>query len=197
MCLRAKAPKKMLFKIAGFIYFKLWSRGLWAPRDRAFLVQKVLPWVSSNYAKVLFVGVQKYTKDYEKYFLNNQAESIDTDPAQARWGFRKHYSVPIAQLKEKNVHYAAIVMNGVIGYGLNNHSECEQFISDCADLLTPKGLLLIGVNPNQMGDVCLRELSHLQTQFIATAMNGNRQNVRIQNEFFKSITHDYYFFEKK
>ncbi len=187
----------MLFKIAGFIYFKLWSMGLWTPRDRAYLMQKILPWVAKNYAKVLFVGVQKYTKDYEKMFSSNQAESIDIDPAQARWGFRAHYTVPIGSLKEKGLRYEAIIMNGVIGYGLNNHSECEQFIADCADLLKPQGLLLIGFNPNQLGEVRLNKLRSLQTLFSPIAMDGHNQSVRIRNEFFKSISHDYYFFQKK
>ena len=156
-----------------------------------------MPWVSANYARVLFVGVQKYTKDYEKYFLNNQAESIDIDYDQARWGFRKHHFGALATLKEKNLCYEAIILNGVIGYGLNTQIECEQFIADCADLLTPHGLLLIGVNPNEMGDVRLTKLSCLQIQFWPTAADGNKRTVEIQNEIFKSIFHHYYFYEKR
>ncbi len=197
MFLYVKNLKRLFFKIAGFLYFKLWSHGFWTPKDRAYLVGKILPWVSANYTGILFVGVQKYTKDYEKYFLNNQAESIDIDFTQARWGFIKHHFGPIEILKEKNLHYGAIILNGVIGYGLNTQIECEKFIKCCADLLTIHGLLLIGVNPNEIGEVRLDELSSLQVQFRPIAPDRNPQQVRIQNEVFKSIFHDYYFFEKR
>ncbi|MBC7419350.1 MAG: hypothetical protein H7328_01360 [Bdellovibrio sp.] len=88
-------------------------------------------------------------------------------------------------------------MNGIIGYGLNNQADCEQFITDCADLLNQKGFLLIGVNPNQMGNVNLVALKILQARFVPIAMDGYNQKIRIQNEFFKNIFHDYCFFSRK
>ncbi len=186
-----------LLKLAGYIYFKLWSRGLWLPRDRRVLINEVFPLVAKKSLSVLFVGVQKYTADYEKYFKNLQIESIDVDPKQAVWGFKKHH---IGILDDKFLinkqRYDAVIMNGVIGYGLDDHNECEQTIKIVYEILNKEGLFILGVNPHQMGNVELKKIGILSEKFLPVPGIRNSHKVVIQNEFFKNLTHEFYFYKK-
>lgn len=185
----------ILLKLAGFVYYKLWSIGLWTPRDRQVLTREVFKFLSNQNLKVLFVGVQKYTKSYEKYFVNTHLESLDTDPLQASWGFKMHHVCSLQELSESKMHYYdVIIMNGVIGYGLNVQDDCEQVILACSRLLTSKGRLILGVNPSQMGQVQLSSLSSLKHCFHPTLGIRDSSHVIVTNEVFSSIQHHFLFY---
>jgi SAM-dependent methyltransferase len=117
--------------------------------DRIVLEQVIFPQYSqdSDIRTVLFVGCGTYTAHYqEAYFPTQDFWTIEPDPGAASYGARQHIIAPLEQLEQ---HCAAekfdlIICNGVFGWGLDGHEQCEAAFSQCHSRLKRGGHFLFG-----------------------------------------------------
>lgn len=127
-----------------------WKRGLYLPPDRRVLEHDILAelgrdaWVE----RVLFVGVQWYTTRYPAHFEGKTFATIDPEPKVASFGGKPH---AVGQIQDLATHFPgmvfdAIVMSGVIGFGLNEPTEVDRALAACDLALRPGGWLVLGVN---------------------------------------------------
>jgi SAM-dependent methyltransferase len=99
--------------------------------------------------RVLFVGVDWYTKHYERrYFRGVEFFTIDVKPGAAKFGGARHVT---ASLEALSGHFAPgffdlIICNGVYGHGLNEHAACERAFAECYACLRAGGYFVFGWN---------------------------------------------------
>jgi hypothetical protein len=118
--------------------------------DRRILERRILPWLAGTEScrRVLFVGCDWYTRQYGKLFEGREYWTIEKDPARRRWGAERHVTDSVTNLR---AHFGpgsldAIVMNGVLGWGLNEVEEAEAALAACAASLADGGYLVVGWN---------------------------------------------------
>jgi len=118
--------------------------------DRHVLERVILPHYRRcrNVTRVLFVGCERYTAHYSKYFRDKQFWTIEPDPDKRKYGATRHV-VDVLQ----NLHrhfppgsFDLIICNGVFGWGLNDRADCEEAFDHCFTTLVDGGELVIGWN---------------------------------------------------
>lgn len=95
--------------------------------------------------RVLFVGVRLYTRRCRSAFGHHAYMTIDRSPWMRVFGAPDHVVGSIESYRS-DVPYDLVILNGVIGWGIDNVASCEAALESCARLLRPGGHLLIGVN---------------------------------------------------
>ena len=127
-----------------------WQRGWYAPPDRRVLVRDILGELAKDPAvqKVLFVGVQWYTESYPALFEGKTFATIDPSEAVAKFGGSRHVVGQVQDLATSfpGEIFDAIVMSGVIGFGLNDPKEVDRALAACDAALAPGGFLVLGIN---------------------------------------------------
>lgn len=127
-----------------------WKRGFYQPPDRRVLEHEILAELARDPAieRVLFVGVQWYTTRYPSHFAGKVFASIDPSPGVAQFGGDPHVIGQVQDLAEHfpGMVFDAIVMSGVIGFGLDDPAEVDRGLDACARALRPGGWLVLGVN---------------------------------------------------
>jgi hypothetical protein len=118
--------------------------------DRSILEEKILPYFAKNaaYQRILFVGCSAYTQWYEGFFSGKEYWTIDAKRVKRKYGADRHVIDSITNVGRhfaKN-YFDIIIMNGVIGFGLNHIGEIERAVDACYEVLTDRGILLIGWN---------------------------------------------------
>ena len=118
--------------------------------DRRYLTEIIFPALaSSNLRRVLFVGCKAYTARYGRRLTGAGIDywTTDIEPAAAIWGERDHHIVcDIASIDEvcPAESFDAVLLNGVIGDGVNDESGMNRTVTAIARILRPNGMLLIG-----------------------------------------------------
>jgi SAM-dependent methyltransferase len=179
---------------------RLWKLGVYRPPDRYVLEDEILPALARDpsVTRVLFVGVGWFTKDYPGLVAGKAFATIDPDPAVARFGGAPH---AVGRVQDLAHHFTgttfdAIVLSGVIGWGLNDAVEVDRALAACAAALRPEGWLVLGVN----------ELRATHVDPAATGASrafeprpfGPRAVSRIVVAVpFKDRTHTYLFWQKR
>ena len=118
--------------------------------DRRYMTQHILPALASaKVQRVLFVGCKAYTARYGKRLTRAVVDywTTDINPAAAIWGEKDHHIVcDIAKID--NVcpaeSFDAVLLNGVIGDGVDDESEMNLTVTAIARILRLNGILLIG-----------------------------------------------------
>ena len=128
-----------------------WKRGRYTPPDRRLLQGEILPALARDPKNeaVLFVGVQWYTAPYWKLFEpESRISTIDMKPELAPFGATDHVVGDVCELEKAfpTKTFDAIVMNGVIGFGLNEPKAIDRALASCAKKLRDGGLLILGIN---------------------------------------------------
>jgi hypothetical protein len=118
--------------------------------DRMILEQVILPSFVSTITiqKVLFVGCAAYTQQYKEIFREKEYWTIDPKRVKKKYGSERHIVDSIAKIERyitKN-YFDVIIMNGVIGFGLNRIGDIERAINACYATLASQGILLVGWN---------------------------------------------------
>jgi SAM-dependent methyltransferase len=114
------------------------------------MTQHILPALAAaKVRRVLFVGCKAYTARYGKRLIRAAVDywTTDIDPAAAIWGEKDHHIVcDIARIDDvcPAESFDAVLLNGVIGNGIDNESEMNRTVTAVARILRPNGLLLIG-----------------------------------------------------
>lgn len=118
--------------------------------DRQYMTKKILPALAlSKLQRVLFVGCKEYTARYGKQLTRAGIDywTTDIDPSAATWGEKGHHIVcDIAKIDEvcPAESFDAVLLNGVIGDGVNDESAMNRTLTAIARILRPNGTLLIG-----------------------------------------------------
>jgi hypothetical protein len=121
-----------------------------ASHDRSILEQVVLPYFAQNTAfqKILFVGCSAYTQWYSELFNSKEYWTIDSKYVKRKYGAEHHIVDSITHVGRHVArdYFDVILMNGVIGFGLNRVGDIEQAIDACYQVLASQGILLVGWN---------------------------------------------------
>ena len=120
--------------------------------DRRILHDMIFPFVleHQDLRRVLFVGVEWYTRGYEKRLKGKDFVTLEIDPGLANYGARRHIVDNVEHVRE---HFApdsldVVFMNGVFGWGLNARDAVDRAFGGCFEALRPGGLFIIGWNDN-------------------------------------------------
>ena len=120
--------------------------------DRQYMAERILPALAlSKLQRVLFVGCKEYTARYGKRLSDTGIDywTTDIDPAAAIWGEKGHHVVcDIVKIDHvcPAESFDAVIMNGVIGHGVDEESAINRAIEAIARIVRPNGILLIGWN---------------------------------------------------
>jgi SAM-dependent methyltransferase len=118
--------------------------------DRLILEKTILPYLATigSYRKILFVGCSAYTQWYQEFFNNKEYWTIDPIRAKKKYAADRHLIDSITNVRKyiDQDYFDVILMNGVIGFGLNQLREIEQAVEACYEVLAQQGILLIGWN---------------------------------------------------
>ena len=127
-----------------------WEHGFYTPPDRRVLEGRILPTFARDptVSRLLFVGIQWYTSHLPASFGSKTFATIDPDPSVIPFGGKPHV---VGRVQDLEAHFPglafdAIVMTGVIGYGLDNRQDVDRAVTACAKALRPGGWLVLGVN---------------------------------------------------
>jgi hypothetical protein len=119
-------------------------------QDRTLLEQVILPYFrrAVSVQKVLFVGCSAYTQRYKDIFDDKEYWTIDPKRAKRKYGSDRHVIDSVTNIGRHVAkdYFDVIIMNGVIGFGLNRVDDIEQAIDACYEALTSGGILLVGWN---------------------------------------------------
>jgi len=99
--------------------------------------------------RVLFVGCRSYTRHYERhYFRDHEFWTLEPDRRARRFGARRHVIAPLERLAEHFPEGAfdLILCNGVYGFGLDTHAQCEAAFEQCFTRLRDGGHFMLGWN---------------------------------------------------
>jgi hypothetical protein len=135
-----------------------WKRGRYTPPDRRLLAEEIFPAILAGpeNQRILSVGVAWYTKDYARLFVGRTFATLDLDPARAVFGGQPHV---VGDLRDLERHFGeqesfdVILMNGVIGYGLDVADDVDRALRACAARLRKGGLLVLGLNEEKPTNV--------------------------------------------
>jgi hypothetical protein len=94
------------------------------------------------------VGCAAYTQWYKELFQHQEYWTIDPKKVKRQYGSERHIIDSIAHIGRyiTQDYFDVIVINGVIGFGLNRLDEIEQAVDACYAVLARQGILLIGWN---------------------------------------------------
>lgn len=143
-------------------YGGLWLLGLYRPPDRRLLERTILPHYGADpdFHRVLFVGVQRYTRGYQRFFPGKRYITIDASLTARRHGARHHVFDSVENLRQyfDEQSFDLIVMNGVIGWGLDEVGSIARALKACRICLREGGHLILGINQKRIESVCFDAL---------------------------------------
>jgi hypothetical protein len=121
--------------------------------DRSILECVIIPYyqLSNEHQQVAFIGTDWYTHGYTRLFARKSYTTMDPNADQARYGARRHIVDGVAHLDR---HFAPdwldlVMLNGVIGWGLNEREEAETAFAAIHKCLRDGGHLMVGWNDLQ------------------------------------------------
>lgn len=79
---------------------------------------------------------------------------MDIDPARAELGAKDHVTGDVRDLESLfGEPFDVILLNGVIGYGLNDRDSVDRCLRACAARLRPGGTLVLGINEEKSTNI--------------------------------------------
>ncbi len=116
---------------------------------RSVLENSILPYyaLQGSKSRMLFVGIDWYTKHYEKQFKHYEAYwTIDPEPSQKRYGGKNHIIDVFENLNQyfDPPYFDVIICNGVLGHGINDRDAVEKALGVCFAHLRPGGTFVLG-----------------------------------------------------
>jgi hypothetical protein len=177
-----------------------WWGGLYLPPDRRVLERIILPELAKlgGGRPVLFVGVRFYTRHYSRLFRDAQLVTMDADPRMRRYGAPEHAVERVENLTHcfPPRSLDAIVMNGVIGWGLDTPAAVDAALAACATGLVAGGMLVLGLNERRATTPSLEGLEAMR-RFEPVAFPGVQTDRLVVPTPFAEREHTFLFFRKR
>jgi hypothetical protein len=122
--------------------------------SRQCLETEILPWMRDRCGAVLFVGTASYTWQYESRFCLEQYTTLDIAPGAAVWGASRHIVAPVQELTRHRPpgFFDGVILNGVLGFGIDTPSEMRRAIEELHHAIRPGGLLVVGWSTDRHED---------------------------------------------
>lgn len=126
--------------------------------DRIYLSTTILPrLIARKPRRLLNLGVHYYTQSFQHALERAGVEVFTADPddRKTRWGSAGRHAVCTAAgigAAFPGVDFDVIVLNGVLGYGLDTREEFERTLATFAAAMRPGGLLILGWDDNMFPD---------------------------------------------
>jgi len=125
--------------------------------DRVYLESRILPWLAARgVTQLLSVGCQDYTAHYGALLrrLGVGLSTADLDPQAAAFGASHHLRKSVTALVAADFPRLpdGVLLNGVIGWGLDAPAEIEAGFAALARLLPAQAPLVVGWNLERAGD---------------------------------------------
>jgi SAM-dependent methyltransferase len=118
--------------------------------DRRVLDGVILPYFAAapEFAKVLFVGCDWYTRRYNRIFADREYWTIDKDPGRRKYGADRHVTDLLQHLGRHfpGAYFDLVLCNGVLGWGLDDRDEAEEAFAACWGSLREGGVFVLGWN---------------------------------------------------
>lgn len=192
-----------------------WRVGLYVPPDRHLLDTVIMPYFAAKPGcqRLLFVGVKAYNAHHRALFVVNDGGSeggrggasnrgkayvtLDPDPASKAFGSERHHQAYLEDLLtwEAPGSFDAIVVNGVIGHGLDDPQAVERSLNACHEALRPGGELLLGINEERPTTVNVWPLPSFQ-RFREQPANPFGRSVHRISTPLREKSHTFVFLEK-
>ncbi|TKW61209.1 MAG: class I SAM-dependent methyltransferase [Blastochloris viridis] len=117
--------------------------------DRTFLERDVFGWLAAKpeVKRVLFAGIESYTWHYYRLLPDKAFFTIDISPQQEKWGRKGFHTVgSVTDLSRlyKPESFDVVVMNGLIGWGLDKKDDINRSFHEAYNVLAKGGLLIVG-----------------------------------------------------
>jgi len=122
--------------------------------SRQALGTEILPGLRDRCRSVLFVGTASYTWEYERLFAADRYTTLDIAPGAAVWGARRHIVSAVQELTQHRPEgfFDGVVMNGVLGFGIDTPEQMHRAFAELRRALPPQGLLVVGWNTDRHAD---------------------------------------------
>ncbi len=119
--------------------------------DRQFMEAYIFPWLARAGAqRILSIGCRNYSAHYERVLTRYGIEftTNDIDPYARRFGAKRHVIADVRFLKPSDFSepFDAILLNGVIGFGLDEQPAVDNALAALAALVPSGALLICGWN---------------------------------------------------
>lgn len=177
-----------------------WWSGVYLPPDRRVLEKIILRRLATDpsYGRVLSVGVKFYTRRYGANFRPGTWVTMDRDPAVRRHGSAEHVVESLENIARvfPSHSFDAIIVNGVIGWGLDAESDVNRALIGCGEILKPGGALVLGLNERRSSTPDLSHLDALR-HFEPWPFPGIDQARLVIATPFDEREHTFLFFRKR
>jgi hypothetical protein len=125
--------------------------------DRRFMEAEVFPWLTGNdVRRLLSIGCRNYSAHYERVLVRRGIEltTNDIDPDARQFGAKRHVTRDVIQLKPSDFEgqFDAILLNGVIGFGLDEQPDIDDALAALAALVPSGAPMVIGWNVGRTFD---------------------------------------------
>jgi len=123
--------------------------------DRNVLESIIFPYVLTyfNPKTILDIGREDYQKFYNEFFKNRELWTMDSNPERKQFGSPHNHIIDYASnLKKhfKNDYFDFILMNGVLGWGLDSEKAIQKSFNAIYDILKPGGIFILGWNDSPL-----------------------------------------------
>ncbi|MEM9417677.1 MAG: methyltransferase domain-containing protein [Planctomycetota bacterium] len=115
-------------------------------QDRRVLEQTIFPYLvgREDLKRVLFVGCHWYTWHYEKIFARKDYWTLEIDPGRKRYGAKQHI---VDSVEHVDKHFEensldAVLMLGVMGWGLDDPEVANRSVENIHRCLRPEGVFI-------------------------------------------------------
>lgn len=138
--------------------------------DRRYMEEAILPaFAARQPRRLLLVGTEYYTRHYPHAFAKAGTEiwTVDIEPQVAQFGVASRHIVGDVRDVSRHFptgHFDAVMMNGILGYGLDSVEAATSAILACRAVLRDCGALLLGWDTNHFDDP-LEQIKELHTHF--------------------------------
>jgi hypothetical protein len=177
------------------LYHALLDRRIEHLPSRRFIHQTLLPLlVGADCANLLFVGIQGYNRQIARRCasLGLTLWTIDVDPAAMRWGAPGRHIVGDVRAIDQQIipgFFDAAIMNGVLGYGVDDLEGAEAALRALATVVKPDRFVVVGWNPGRVTDY--RDLAVVRKSLVPAQLGGLQASIEFPPDAVQSRAHRY------
>ena len=188
---RAVVPRQIRKSLYGAVLDRRIER---LPSRRFIHEALLLLLAGADCANLLFVGIQGYNRQIARVCARFGLTlwTIDVDPAAVRWGAPGRHILGDVRGIDRQVAahvFDAAIMNGVLGYGIDDAQGAEAAIRALATVVKPNGFIVIGWNPGRVADY--RDLAVVSQLLVPARLGGLQTSVEFLPDAVQSHPHRY------